>query len=903
MALEKVEVKLTANLDNLKSGLNQAKGRVSNFSKVGAVAFRAVSIAAGATGVAIAGMVTFSLKAFSEFSQGMANVATLFEDLDGQIRGQLTEGVREMATEFGVSTADLNKSLFDIVSATGDTVNAIDNLEAATALAVAGNSSLVDSTSGLLTLMSSYEDSLGGVKDASDLLFKAQEISRASVGELAKSVGQFLPIAKELGVTAEDAFAVFAKGTTILGSAAKASVGVKGVFTALLVPTESMKTALGELAEEFEEMGDASAQAGIDAFGLPGLLEKLGQKTQFSTAQLFANVEGLQLAAPLLKDANALREASATLMEREGSVERALAIQKKELAFQTNVLGSEFNELKLVIGEQLSPIMSKLLERHIIPAIAGMGDWIKQNPQFIASLKDVGTTIGLNVEAFTLLIEQVVLITKFWFDFFVSLEDSLPIIGHVKDTIEAIAFAMDFWAERITSFLTVKKKERDALKASVKAQEEAIKANTKLGKAEKIKADAIQAGLDAVANLTDAEKKMIKAHEDAVIASGEASIQAEAERQIVEELTQQYVELLLQLQDGKITQEEFADSAEGLVQSMAKVKGSLKAALDEFRDLNASELSLDVDVRIKADKGLNDIRERIIDTQNQILLNNLEGEARAIKVAELNHQKKLRFIEDELRAEERKLQFIIVTEEARFLAIEENLAAIAIAEQKTQAQVLAVAQAARDSKIAIATAILKATKDLLSQEALAHLELTNQIIKQNGGRVDSSNKVIDALDRENKAIGRVLISSGSGSGGGSSFGNFAGLGAINGVASTFGSTPTSTSPSVTSVQQTASAFVAPRVLVSNPTVPGFAHGSDFVPRTGMFKLHRGEKVVSAGENSIGGGGGGGEVTVINLIDPAMVPQIMGQFPNAILNVVNSDILNNGETRRVLRSVD
>jgi hypothetical protein len=61
----------------------------------------------------------------------------------------------------------------------------------------------------------------------------------------------------------------------------------------------------------------------------------------------------------------------------------------------------------------------------------------------------------------------------------------------------------------------------------------------------------------------------------------------------------------------------------------------------------------------------------------------------------------------------------------------------------------------------------------------------------------------------------------------------------------------------------------------------------------MYQLHEGETVGTKGERNSG-------ITIVNVIDEKMVPAILARYPDAVLNIVNENLLRQGSTRKMIR---
>jgi len=75
-------------------------------------------------------------------------------------------------------------------------------------------------------------------------------------------------------------------------------------------------------------------------------------------------------------------------------------------------------------------------------------------------------------------------------------------------------------------------------------------------------------------------------------------------------------------------------------------------------------------------------------------------------------------------------------------------------------------------------------------------------------------------------------------------------------------------------------------------------GTAFVPRTGPYILHEGERVTPRGMAE----GGGFNITIINQVDSGFINDLIMQDPNAVINVIGSDVARGGTVKKSLLSL-
>jgi lambda family phage tail tape measure protein len=78
---------------------------------------------------------------------------------------------------------------------------------------------------------------------------------------------------------------------------------------------------------------------------------------------------------------------------------------------------------------------------------------------------------------------------------------------------------------------------------------------------------------------------------------------------------------------------------------------------------------------------------------------------------------------------------------------------------------------------------------------------------------------------------------------------------------------------------------------------GHSEGIDYVPETGWYKLHEGERAVpkyDAAKEL------GGNVTVVNYVTTDAINAAIAQKPDTVINVINADTVRNGTTRKIYK---
>lgn len=241
------------------------------------------------------------------FSKAIGEISTISGTALGGFDA-IAAKVREVADELGRPVAEVAEAEYQTLS--NQVVAAADSFEflgQAHQLALATNSSLMDSVAALSSSLNSYRDSTLTATSASDVLMASVELGRLRLEEVANTLGKIYPLTSEMGISMQEASAAFVTMTQSGLKANTAIVYLRALMTSMLKPTETLKGILEDLGvSTFPELVSSSG-------GLAGALESI------TTAAESSNI-GLEKILPNTRSLNAALLVTGDNAERFGSV-------------------------------------------------------------------------------------------------------------------------------------------------------------------------------------------------------------------------------------------------------------------------------------------------------------------------------------------------------------------------------------------------------------------------------------------------------------------------------------------------------------------------------------------------------------------------------------------------------
>lgn len=314
----------------------------------------------------IVGLMTASGKMADTFQKDVGQINTLLDD-KSHLQSYKDASIK-VSNETGLALGTVTKGMYQVVSSIGDGGKETQKIFNVMAKAAKGGGSEVSES---VSLISSAMKGYGKVSEStaqkiSDMAFQTQKLGVTTYKELAASMQPLFPLGQSLNVSYEELFGSMATLTGVTGNTAEVTTQMKGVFTGLLKPTESMQKLM-------KKYGYENGQAMIKAEGMSGVLSILQKETGGQSdkmAKLFSNSRALTAVLALTgAQYDTYNEKTKKMGEASGSTEKAL----KDMQTPMSRIKKTVNTLKnsmTVFGEQVLTV--------VVPPITKLGDGVKK---------------------------------------------------------------------------------------------------------------------------------------------------------------------------------------------------------------------------------------------------------------------------------------------------------------------------------------------------------------------------------------------------------------------------------------------------------------------------------------------------------------------------------------------
>lgn len=377
MNLFDLSAKLTLNSEEFEKGIKNAtntanglgSGMASASSSVGS-SMQTISASAIAVGQVIADAFETAISKVVEYGQQIVQVGAQQESALAKVNtimdqtvvnsSEMADAIRGLSSDMGVSVEELSDTVYNAISATGDTANAVQLAEQASKLATAGFTDTGSALSVLTTAMNAYGISADEASHISDSLMAVQNKGVTTVAELSASMGKAIASASAYGVDLENLESAYinitkagistAEGTTYISSMLK-ELGTDGSAVSDILKEKTGKS-FDQLMKDGQSLGDVLGILQDSVDGDATALMNLWGSAEAGKASNAIISQGLSEFNENLKD----------LQTEAGATESAYETMADTFEHKTDVIKTSGQNLMANIYEGMKADMGGMLD-------------------------------------------------------------------------------------------------------------------------------------------------------------------------------------------------------------------------------------------------------------------------------------------------------------------------------------------------------------------------------------------------------------------------------------------------------------------------------------------------------------------------------------------------------------
>lgn len=341
----KVIIQIDADSKGFETDLNKV---TVSANELGTKALKGLAAGVTAATATFTAGAAAAIAAGSAYQTAFAQTMTIM-DQNVVSAGDMSDAIIDLSNDTGAAATSLSESVYNAISATGDTANAVSLVADSSKLATAGFADESSALSVLTTITNAYGMATTEASNISDSLIQTQNLGVTTVGQLASSMGKAIATASAYSINLynlESAYVSLTKAgisteesTTYLSSMFN-ELGDSGSDVAAIIQNQTGKS-FGQLMKSGASLGDV----------LDILLQSVDGDTE-ALMNLWGSAEAGKAASAIagqgVKTFNSNLE---QLQHSTGLTEKAYQTMANTLSFQTDKLKTRITNLGTAVYE------------------------------------------------------------------------------------------------------------------------------------------------------------------------------------------------------------------------------------------------------------------------------------------------------------------------------------------------------------------------------------------------------------------------------------------------------------------------------------------------------------------------------------------------------------------------
>lgn len=478
--------RVSATMDKISRGFNKFDAAVQSIANpLAGVADSVIKVDAALSAMVVGGL-ALSIRESGKFGDSFAEISTLIGET-GEGVDKFRKDILDYARDSGMAIEDINRAVYSALSNGIDYKIALENLNEAEKLSVAGKADLDNTLKVLSNTMTAYGESTDQAGRYSDILFTAVERGQTTLPELSSTLSQITGIAANAGIPFETLSAAIAALTASGLPTSQAITGLKAAISNIITPSGKAAEAAKKLKVEF-------GAAAIESKGLEKVfwdVYKAAGGNVDKMAKLFGSVEGLNAALILGSDSSEkFKEALQAMADSAGATERAYQKMVDNFKLINQNLANNVKATLIEIGDKIigryKDVVGEVSE--VFEAIGIAVDAGSFNPLFKA-LDKFGKEVQEFFDALGKSLPEALAKVK-WDKFLSALRGLGDSFGNLfgdfdPEDPQKVADAIQFVVDSVESLISVTKGMVDGFKPFLEGILNSVEAFNKMSSAEK----------------------------------------------------------------------------------------------------------------------------------------------------------------------------------------------------------------------------------------------------------------------------------------------------------------------------------------------------------------------------------------------------------------------------------
>ena len=340
-AIQKETEAAGANADAAKSGASAT----ADYAKANENATKALNLvvtAATAVATVLGAGITAAVAAGSAYETAFAQTMTII-DQNVVSAEDMSAAIIKLSNDTGTAATALSESVYNAISATGDTANAVSLVADASKLATAGFADEGDALGVLTTITNAYGMSTTEAANISDSLIQTQNLGVTTVGQLASSMGKAIATASAYSIDLHNLESAYVSLTKAGISTEESTTYLSSMFNELGDSgSDVAKVIQDKTGKSFGQLMQSGASLG-DVLGI--LLDSVNGDTE-ALMNLWGSAEAGKAASAIAgQGVETFNSNLEQLRNSTGLTETAYETMANTLSFQTDKLKTRITNL------------------------------------------------------------------------------------------------------------------------------------------------------------------------------------------------------------------------------------------------------------------------------------------------------------------------------------------------------------------------------------------------------------------------------------------------------------------------------------------------------------------------------------------------------------------------------